>query len=123
MIHGTVNASLAVVIPLPLFSGTNQRFTFDSEVDTGFDEFLTLPIALARSLGLTPASHQHMALADGSVVRVETYDLTIEWDGQSRTVRILAMGDVPLVGNKLLLDHKITIELKPGGAVTIERLP
>ncbi len=108
---------------MPILGGSSKWFTIDAQVDSGFDEFLTLPISLARSLGLARLSQRYVTLANGAVSLVEEFDATISWDGHLKSVIALALGDAPLIGTQLLAGFKLTAEMKPGGAVTIEALP
>jgi clan AA aspartic protease len=123
VIRGSVSAALEPIIPLLILDGNNQWVTLDATVDTAFDEFLTLPLAVVGSLGLSWAGTRQFTLADGSVAGCDVDVATVEWDGQMASGFVLALGDDALVGMKLLSGFKLQIEVKPGGEVIIEALP
>ena len=53
-----------------------------------------------------------------------SYRETIIWDGQPRPVRIIETdNDEPLLGMEFLHGSRVTIEVREGGAVTVDNLP
>ena len=92
-------------------------------VDTGFVGFLTLPLAAVLALGLSYGFDMPATLANGTEVEVPVYKATIVWKGVERSVRILAMGQRPLLGTALLDGSEMLSQFKNGGLLTIDDLP
>lgn len=59
-------------------------------------------------------------LADGSMIAVPLYEATILWKGIEMDVRILAMGNRPLLGTALLDGQELVAQFVDNGLVTIE---
>lgn len=59
-------------------------------------------------------------LADGSKVSFDTYEATVQWDGQPRSVEVDEADTTPLVGMLLLDGHELSIQVYNGGGVRIE---
>jgi clan AA aspartic protease len=91
-------------------------------VDTGFEGFLTLPIAAIEKLGLTYAGRINANLADSSNVSTEVYWATILWNGTEREIAVIGMGTRPLIGTALLNEQELLIQFIDGGSVTVSEL-
>ncbi|MGH9847637.1 MAG: hypothetical protein ACREEM_53785 [Blastocatellia bacterium] len=63
---------------------------FDVVVDSGFNEELMLPESLIEKLGLERRGEAEIELANGLVVRTETYLGNILWFGQPKQVLVQA---------------------------------
>lgn len=92
----------------------------EAVIDTGFDDFLTLPPQFIVSLGLPYQAITQAALADGSIVQLRYYRATISWGNELRDVLVLGVEGKPLVGMALLYGHRLTIDIVDGGTVEIE---
>jgi clan AA aspartic protease len=123
VISGSVNANLEAIIPLMILDSQGRWVSLDAVVDTGFTANLLLPPADIQALGIPFVGQQQAVLADGSTGLFDVHAATINWDGQVRNVLLLASHSSPLVGTRLLQGHKLQVEVKVGGAVTIEALP
>jgi clan AA aspartic protease len=123
MITGTVNTRLEAKVQLTLLDANRQPHPVNVVIDTGFSAYLTLPPAVIATLGLTWLCSQQGQLADGSRRYFDVYAVTLIWDGQPRTVRVSAADPDPLLGMMLLRDHELRVEVRDGGAVTIQALP
>src|SRR5438034_193459 len=84
MITGNVTFDLEAVIRLHVEGSDGQTQAFDFKIDTGFSDFVSLPIATVAALGLTPTSEEDVQIADGSTVRVAVYSGVVIWDGKAR---------------------------------------
>jgi clan AA aspartic protease len=123
VIQGTVNGNLETTLSLIVQDAKRHWVTIDAVVDSGFNAFLTLSSADVQGLGL-PFERQELGLlADGSTCLFDVHTATVDWDGQTVAVPALVAEGAPLVGMSMLHGFKLTIEVKPGGAVTIESLP
>ena len=122
MIEGAVNADFEAVIPVTIQGPSGQIRTVDAVVDTGFNQFLTLPPRLLAELGLVSAGTAPILLADGSEVRMEVYQVTLLWDQLLRRIDIFAAESTSFVGMRLLRGHNLHIDVLPGGRVAINAL-
>ena len=68
MIEGVVNAAYEPVITLAVQGPPGRSRGIVTVVDTGFNEFLTLPTTLVSELGLPVACIDRATLADGSEI-------------------------------------------------------
>jgi len=98
------------------------EITVAAVVDTGFTEFLTLPLATIQSLALPATQATRIRLADGSYTAVDEYEARVWWHDDWRPVQIQACeGDV-LLGMAMLVGHLLSVEVVASGAVAIEAL-
>ena len=110
------------ILPITFRLPGQPNLTLEFVVDTGFTEFLTLPIAAVAALRL-PYSHEHPAvLADGSAVKTDIYAATIIWNGTERQVSVLATGRRPLLGTALLDDQELRVRFHEEDLVSVEGL-
>ena len=82
-----------------------------------------MPTALIAALGLAWRGRESAVLADGSEHLFDFYEANVEWDGDARRTIVIAADSDPLVGMALLSGSELTIEVVPGGFVTITALP
>ena len=120
MITGQISADREAVIPVPIFDSTGLQRQVDAVIDTGFTDFLTLPPELIASLRLAFREAVEFVLGDGSPVQFDTYAATVLWDGQQKSVLVLASDGGPLVGMSLLYGFRVFMDVVDGGIVTIE---
>ena len=120
MIEGSVNTALRAVISLTLRGPSGRTERVDAVVDTGFNRFLILPMALVRELELPLTGRNHVILADGSETTFNAYTVTVMWDGQPRDVSAFAVDATPLAGMALLERHRLLVEVEEEGRVVIE---
>ena len=122
MIEAVVNAALQAVVSLTVQGPSRQSREIEAVVDTGFNDFLTLPSALAAELGLAYRNRGQMILADGSEATFDIYRAALPWDGESRHVYADAADATPLVGMRLLDRHDLSIQVRDGGRVAIQQM-
>jgi clan AA aspartic protease len=120
MITGTVNADYEAVIRLFVQGPAGPAHEVDAIIDTGFNGFLTLPLALVTALGLMRRSRGRALLANGSEELFDIYGVTVLWDGQQRYVEADAVDTMPLVGMSLLDGYDLYIQVADGGQVVIQ---
>lgn len=85
MMYGEINARREVVMDVPLIAG-GTSLTVSAIVDTGFDDFLTLPLALAEELGLLPVGTVLACMADARIIPTSVYEVTVLWHGKRRKI-------------------------------------
>jgi predicted aspartyl protease len=95
----------------------------DAVLDTGFTEYLTLPLSCVTMLALPYLFTDHVTLAGGTMVPVDLYEGTILWDGHNRRVTVHCLEGTPLIGMSLLFDHLFTAQIIDGGLATIVPFP
>ena len=120
---GIVNARLEAVVSLRVRGPSGVETNIEAIVDSGFTASLTLPEDLVIALNLLRQTGGIARLGDGSVRRYEVCAAEVEWDGIWRSIMVSILGDQPLVGMGLLADHKLTIDVVPGGLVEIVLVP
>jgi clan AA aspartic protease len=91
-------------------------------IDTGFEGFLTLPVAMVTNFGLPHLGPMKANLADNSRIITQVYEGTILWEGVIRSIPILAMGNRPLLGTALMADYHLSIDFYEGGTVSLDDL-
>ena len=108
-------------IEIPAADG--RYLSVDVVLDTGFSGWLTLPASVVRQLDLTSTGNRYAHLATGEEVELPAWRGLILWDGQLRSIEIIEAEGEPLLGMALLRGNLVTIEVREGGAVTVEPLP
>jgi clan AA aspartic protease len=120
MILGHVRDNLPrVTLSLP---GVTGQVFIEFVVDTGFDGELALPSHLVRQLEATFQGDKPILLADSFARALPSFEVTLEWEDDSRPTEILALEGVPLLGSVLLAGSLLQAEMTDGGEVSIEPL-
>lgn len=119
MLHGVVvglQARISLIVRLPERSDVE----IECVVDTGFEGFVTLPLAVVAELALPYIARIDANLADNSDVAVNAYLATILWNGVDRDIAVLGMGRRPLIGTALLEDCHLSIDFCDGCMVLVD---
>ena len=120
MIEGLVNAAYEPIVRLMVQSPSGQSREIEAIVDTGYNGYLTLPLALTSALELPFVTTNPALLADGSEATFDVYSVTVLWDGAPRRIDVHVSDATPLVGMRLLDDHDLSIRVRDGGRVLIQ---
>ena len=107
-----------VVLLLP----NGERRAATAVVDTGMQAAIDLPAELfdaARRGRVEPAVTE---LADGTPAAHPRAVVAVEFCGERRFVNADRLADQVLIGMTLLRGHRLTVECREGGPVTIEPL-
>lgn len=123
MIIGMVNEYCEAMISLVVSGPKEFAQEVDAVVDTGFDGSLSLPPTIIKALGLPYRQRGRAILADGSETLFNIYEATVNWDGQSRRIKVDDADTDPLAGMALLYGHELKIAVVEGGSVMINVLP
>jgi clan AA aspartic protease len=123
MIPGVVNGNLEATIRLMVRDSGGQELEIEAVIDTGFNGFLTLSPTLVGQLGLLHIGQSRALLANGQEGLLDLYEVTLQWDGQWRTVETDAADTDALVGMSLLYRYSVYVEAVEGGQVVIAALP
>jgi clan AA aspartic protease len=94
----------------------------EAVVDTGFSAFLTLPRVTIEQLSLQSQGALQVILADGNSIETETFSARVELNGELHAVYVVHTETQPLIGMSFLQGHQLTIEVRDGGAVSIQTL-
>ena len=119
--RGVVQGLLPIV-PVSVANNGGTVLQFRAALDTGFNDFLSLPASAIRQLGLRASGSQVVTLANGESNERPVYDAIVIWDGERLSLPVFGLGDTPLVGMALLRGSRVTIDVAEGGAVAVEPL-
>jgi clan AA aspartic protease len=122
MIAGRVTADRQIAIGLTIRGNNGRDRELEAILDTGFDGWLSLPLAILDEMGFDWRRRGRAFLADGSEAVFDIYEGVVIWDGQACRVPIHAADVTPLVGMSFLDGYEINIQAKPGGKVAIQRM-
>jgi clan AA aspartic protease len=122
MMQGRVNQRCEAVISIAVRGGGKIE-SVDAVIDTGFNGFLSLPIATIVELSLPWNYRDRATLGDGSETLFDIYDAQAIWDGQYREIEVNAAETEPLLGMRMLKGYRLQVDTIEGGLVTIEMLP
>jgi clan AA aspartic protease len=122
MIHGGVNDSGEPVVTVAVTGKRGARISIDAIVDTGFSDYLALPLSIIEGLDLDFLDTVGVRLGDGSLASCDLYRGRVEWLDTTMVVAIQSTETDPLVGVKLLRGCNLSIDFTQNGAVVIERL-
>jgi predicted aspartyl protease len=123
MIQGIVNNRTEAVVKLRLRGPSGVDLEIEAIIDSGFTASLTLPASTILNLGLVRSMGGIARLADGSVRQYDLYEAELEWVDTWMPILVSAIGSEALVGMKLLSGHRLSIDVIPGGPVSIAALP
>lgn len=121
MIYGRISegkATIPVIFRLP----SQPDFSVDFVIDTGFNDYLTLPIQAVNLMNLPVYSSIPARLADGSEALLSVHLATIIWDDVEKVVPVLASGYKPLLGVALMEGYHLEIDFEENGLVSLEKI-
>ncbi len=122
MIVGHFTSDREAVFQL-IVRGTQERpVPLDAILDTGFTDFLTLPVDVIAAIAPTRLDRVAVTLADGSTTELEVYKVFVEWDGRERAVTAYGVEGTALIGIGLLYGSQVTLRVIDGGSAVIEAL-
>jgi clan AA aspartic protease len=108
------------MLSLSVFNPEGVRFQVDAVVDTGSTAEFSLPRGVIDVLNLIRADEEDATLADGQVIKCQTFEAEILWQTVVRRVQVIELEMTPLIGMKLLSGHRLTVQCHPGGKVLVE---
>ena len=123
MITGIVTAKLEATIRFHILDANGQSQAIDTIVDTGFEGFMSLPIATVAALGFPWIYQDRTELIDGRIIPIDIYSAGVIWNGNPRMIEVQALGGHNLIGMKLLASHDLTMRVTDGGPVSIDPVP
>ena len=120
MITGEFTEDNQIIVKLTLFGTTERPVEIEAILDTGFSDYLIVPFAIVRQLGLVEVDTMQAMMANGSIVGFSVCEAVLEWDGDERTIPVFVGSGKALLGMALLRGCLGTFEFFPGGLSTIE---
>lgn len=121
MIYGRVTESKAIV-PVIFRLPSQLDFSVDFVIDTGFNDYLTLPIQAVNIMNLPIYSSIPARLADGGETVLSVHSATIIWDDVEKVVPVLASDYKPLLGVALMEGYHLEIDFEENGLVSLEKI-
>ena len=124
VIDDILEAETTIVV----LGGSEETESIDFIIDTGYTGEPTLPQEIIDRLNLQTANYDEsdvgptVVLADGTVRTVAVYVASILWNDRLRNVEVDSLGIAPLIGMRLLRGSNLSIDVAPGGLVTITEL-
>jgi clan AA aspartic protease len=122
MIYGRLvdrKAIVPVIFRLP----QQPDFSLDFVIDTGFNDYLTLPPQAVNAMNLPLYSSIPARFADGSEALLAIHLATIIWDNVEKVVPILASGYKPLLGTAMMEGYHLEIDFEDNSLVSLEKIP
>ena len=109
---GNVDSGGRALLPIRLrHPVTSVETGIDAWIDTGFTGDLVVPVQQLSSMNLPAISAVLASLADGTQIKLDTYECLIDWFGVWKQVEVVAnQGKYPLLGTGLLMNRKLTID-------------
>lgn len=91
--------------------GIRATCSIEAVIDTGFDGDLCLPIQIAIQLGMELRDILYIELADGTIKDELVFAGAINWEGETKEVRvILTSSEDALIGIGLLAEKRLEID-------------
>jgi clan AA aspartic protease len=118
MMQGRVKDGRAS-IPITFRLSNQPDFQIEFVVDTGFNDYLTLPPQAISAMNLPQYSNTSVRLADGTETILSIHSATIVWDDLELIVPVLAAGVKPLIGTSLMDGYRLSIYFQIDGAVNL----
>ena len=115
MIKGQINQAGSPILKITVY-GNRGEITIDGILDTGFDGFICLPIAVAVPLGLELIDVTDSELADGTIVQDElVFAGRVLWDDEVVDVEIvLTKSADTLIGTAMLMNSDVRLNFRSG---------
>jgi clan AA aspartic protease len=118
MMQGRVKNGKASV-PITFRLSNQPDFQIEFVVDTGLNDYLTLPPQAISAMNLLQYSNASVRLADGTETMLAIHSATIIWDDLELIVPVLAAGVKPLIGTSLMDGYHLSIYFQIDGAVNL----
>lgn len=123
MIVGNVNRNYEIVVPYSIQDAAGTWHMMEAILDTGFTGSLTLPSPVIAQLGLPWHSRGKAILADGQLQEFAIHEASIIWCDEPRRILVQAIDFVPVLGVRLLMNHRLKVTFQVGGTVRIDAIP
>ena len=118
MMQGSVKDGRAS-LPITFRLSDQPDFQIEFVVDTGFNDYLTLPPQAISAMNLPQYSNTSVRLADGTETMLSIHSATIVWGEIEIIVPVLAAGVKPLIGTALMDGYHLSIYFQVDGSVNL----
>ena len=122
MMQGLITPDRQAAVELRVFGSGESSVSLQAVIDTGFSGYLTLPTQTVTALGLELQNETTVTLGDGTERALSQFSADLEWDGENRTVLVLAAEIAPVIGMALLYGYNVHLHVLDGGTVSIEKI-
>jgi clan AA aspartic protease len=122
MLTGHVTSDNEAILPIAVLGTDGRMVEVDAAIDTGYNGFLTLSKTVIEELDLSFVGPTRATLGDGNEVNLDLFLGIIQWEGGPRDVLVLETEGGTLVGMALLGGYRVTMDVEPGGMISIESL-
>ncbi len=122
MIIGIVNANEDPISRLIVYGQGAIMHEVEAVVDTGFNEYLSLPKDLIDALGLPYLEEEIIRLANGQEEVCRVFAAEVIWDGEAKAARVQANEGSPLIGMALMRGYEINIQARVGGDIRLTKM-
>jgi clan AA aspartic protease len=117
--NGVVNAGYEAPLSIVIHGPHGDAEAITTVIDTGYNGFLALPLALIQRLKLNTDVPRVVTLGDNSQRVMQYFRAEVLWDGHRRKIRVMCAEGDPLLGTVLLRGRVLCVEFSVGGAVTV----
>lgn len=121
MMQGRVKDGRAS-IPITFRLSNQPDFQIEFVVDTGFNDYLTLPPQAISAMNLPQYSNTSVRLADSTETMLSIHSATIVWDEIEIIVPVLAAGVKPLIGTALMDGYHLSIYFERDGSLNLSAI-
>ncbi|MBC8142138.1 MAG: clan AA aspartic protease [Armatimonadetes bacterium] len=123
-IHGTVSRLREARVAVTVRGAVGRADqTLDALIDTGYEDYLTLPTNIVAMLDLPFARDQEIQVVGGGLVTLPVYYAVIIFGGKEMAGEVMAADNPPLIGMALLDGYDLHIEVVAGGNVSLTPMP
>ncbi|MEA5572845.1 clan AA aspartic protease [Calothrix sp. UHCC 0171] len=121
MIYGRLVERKAIV-PVIFRLPQQPDFSVNFVIDTGFNDYLTLPAQAISAMNIPLYSTIPARFADGSEALLSVHLATIVWDNLEKVVPVLASGYKPLLGTAMMEGYHLEIDFADNGLVSLAKI-
>lgn len=117
MIEGRIDNDLEARITLQVITAEGPQ-DVEFLVDTGFNGFIAIPLALVQRFKLSLGAVQSGITADGRSGYFDTVEVVLSWQNESISLRAQVL-DEPLIGTRLLRGNSLSADWVAGGKLRL----
>ena len=117
-----VNGGLFPTVAIEVHRTRAGAYAIEALLDSGFNGPVSLPADEVEKLGLPLMTEHAVTLADGSDVNVKVHVGHVRFANEWHRSAVLATGDVPTVGMRLMKGLKVCFEADEDGDIEVEAL-
>ncbi len=117
---GAVTDSLEPMLAFELIGPQGNQIGLIGLVDTGYNGGVAVSASVVSELRLPFYDELSVTLADGQQVMTRRYVAEMLWDDIRRSVLVTETAATdPAIGTSVLAGYRLTIDIVPGGMVSV----